>query len=148
MTPEEERARMVARMRCDGKEEDLTPAEARERMIARMRGDEWEESEHPRDEGGRFTSGSRESKASETEGGVNASRREPKGGAPLKFVKTNPSKFNAALKAAKETRPPEERWRVDDTHSEEDYKNAKLFQTKNGSVGAVEKNGNIIMAIS
>ena len=51
--------------------------------------------------------------------------------------------FHNAITRAKESNSLETRWRVD-IHSEEDYRNDKLFLSKGGSCVAVEPNGNII----
>ena len=55
----------------------------------------------------------------------------------------NAETFHSTLSKAKESQPPEYKWRVD-LHDLEDYKNDKLFLSKGGSCIAVEPNGNII----
>lgn len=55
-----------------------------------------------------------------------------------------PKEFADRLKAAKATIDPDKAWRVDDTHSVEDYKQDKLFSVGNGSCVAVTPDGDII----
>lgn len=55
----------------------------------------------------------------------------------------DPEEFHNALKGAKGSVLPAERWRVD-LHPIEDYKNDKLFLSDGGSCVAIEPNGNII----
>ena len=59
---------------------------------------------------------------------------------------TSPSAedFKKAFDEAKATQPPEAAWRVDDTHTVEEYEHDKRFVTKDGSAIAIEQDGNII----
>lgn len=59
------------------------------------------------------------------------------------FTDADPKTFHRAISEAKASNSIDSRWRVD-IHSEEDYKNDKLFVTKGGSCVAVEPGGNII----
>lgn len=60
-----------------------------------------------------------------------------------KFFSSDSKTFYKTISTAKESNPPETRWRVD-VHNETDYDNDKLYITKGGSCVAVEPNGNII----
>ena len=51
--------------------------------------------------------------------------------------------FAKSIKDARESRPVEDRWRVD-AHSPDDYKDAKCYVSKYGSTVAVRDNGDII----
>jgi len=58
----------------------------------------------------------------------------------------NPASFNKSLVTAKESRPIADKWRVDDTHTIEDYKarGCACYVSKGGSTVAVDRNGDII----
>lgn len=60
--------------------------------------------------------------------------------------KVSPEKFREALDNARNTRPVEDRWRVDNTHTVEDFQNrgCRCYESKGGSTVAVDKNGDII----
>lgn len=60
------------------------------------------------------------------------------------FNKVLPSLFKSTLLSAKQSQPDYVRWRVDDTHSLEDYEKDKLYITKGGSTVAITKDGDII----
>lgn len=60
-----------------------------------------------------------------------------------KLKKPKPKEFRDKLKQAKESNPPQTRWRVD-IHEEDDYADDKLFVSEGGSCVAIEPNGNII----
>lgn len=52
--------------------------------------------------------------------------------------------FKKIFDEAKATQNPKDAWRVDDTHTVEDYGHDRLFVTNDGSVIAIEEDGNII----
>lgn len=60
------------------------------------------------------------------------------------FVKVVPRVFKKLLLIAKMSQPKDVRWRVDDTHSLDDYKKDKLYVTKGGSTVAVTYDKDII----
>ncbi len=55
-----------------------------------------------------------------------------------------PHKFNERLQKAKAGLPEEKAWRVDSTHTDEEYAHDKLFAVGNGSTVAVTPDGDII----
>lgn len=60
-----------------------------------------------------------------------------------KFIRPNSEEFHAIISEAKQSNPPETRWRVD-VHDAGDYGDDELFVTEGGSTIAVEPDGNII----
>lgn len=63
-----------------------------------------------------------------------------------KISKTTPENFGKALNEAKASRPESDAWRVDDTHTTEDYVNrgCQCYTSSGGSTVAVDKDGDII----
>ena len=108
-----------------------------------------DESKHPRDKGGKFTDGSKtyyRQNASYEE--ILAIDRKLAGTIARadsgQYISTNPKQFYESLLSAKQTLPPERRWRVADDHTEADYAHDKLIETYGGSTVAVTPKGNII----
>ena len=60
------------------------------------------------------------------------------------FREPDAKEFKRIFDEAKATQPPEDAWRVDDTHTAEDYAHDRLFVTESGSAVAIEPSGNII----
>lgn len=52
--------------------------------------------------------------------------------------------FKKIFDEAKATQAPEDAWRVDDTHTVEEYEHDKMYVTEGGSAIAIEPDGNII----
>ncbi len=126
---------------------------------------EWDASEHPRDKGngqfvikgetGTFKKSSDLTDASNSEAltteqkgdkikGQNGTYDLETGEAvSYEFSRPTPKEFISNMTVAKESNPPEYRWRVD-IHNEADYAKDKLFTTAGGSCAAVEPDGNII----
>ena len=65
-------------------------------------------------------------------------------GEVINYTVVNGAEFKRSLDKAKATVKPESAWRVDDTHSAEDYKGVKIFTTQHGSTIAIKPNGDII----
>lgn len=65
-------------------------------------------------------------------------------GEVINYTVVSGADFKRSLDAAKATVRPEAAWRVDNTHSAEDYKGVKLFVTQHGSTIAIKPNGDII----
>lgn len=55
-----------------------------------------------------------------------------------------PAEFKRSFDVAKATNSPAAKWRVDDTHTIQDYVHDKLFKLSGGSVVAIAPDGNII----
>lgn len=55
-----------------------------------------------------------------------------------------PEEFQKKLEEAKESQLPENKWRVDSTHSLSEYDKDQLYVTPNGSVVAIDPDGDII----
>ena len=62
------------------------------------------------------------------------------------FDNVKSDKFVKDLDTARDTRPVQDKWRVDNTHTSEDLdgRGCKCFTSKGGSTVAVDKNGDII----
>lgn len=60
--------------------------------------------------------------------------------------KVDASEFGKALNIAKDTRPASDKWRVDSTHTTEDFndRGCQCFTSKGGSTVAVDRDGDII----
>lgn len=61
-----------------------------------------------------------------------------------KFKEADAKDFKKIFDEAKATQAPEDAWRVDDTHTIEEYERDTRFVTEEGSAIAIEKDGNII----
>ena len=62
---------------------------------------------------------------------------------PPAFIPTDGKSFHDVMKKAKESQPPDKRWRVD-LHDKEHYSTCQNYTTPKGSCVAIEKGGNII----
>lgn len=60
------------------------------------------------------------------------------------FKQSSPKEFKKLLDEARDSHSDEEKWRVDNTHTIEDYEEDTLFVTKNNSTIAITKDGDII----
>lgn len=121
----------------------------------------FDESKHPRDEEGKFTfKGGYRQNTKYSEIIENDRRREAvkkysddpgrdmaemglHKSTAIRFKRPKSHEFREMIKVAKESNPPDSRWRVD-VHDAKDYVNDKLFVSEGGSCVAVEPSGNII----
>ena len=65
-------------------------------------------------------------------------------GEVINYTVVSGGNFKRTLDEAKSTVSDKAAWRVDDTHSAEDYKGVKTLTTQQGSTIAIKKNGDII----
>ena len=123
--------------------------------------EKFDESKHPRDEEGKFTfKGGYRQNTKYSEIIENDRRREAvkkysddpgrdmaemglHKSTAIRFKRPKSHEFREMIKVAKESNPPDSRWRVD-VHDAKDYVNDKLFVSEGGSCVAVEPSGNII----
>ena len=111
---------------------------------------EWNEDDHPRDEHGRFSSGGGDSSDGGDGDGSSDTQGDGGGGAaPARgdFGGADTATFTVAVQAAKDSRPPEDAWRVTAMSKEEfeqEHPGACCHITLGGSVVAVTKDGDIV----